>query len=152
MNHDETEQHVSTESQRLALEAMSSQLVHKLNAMISEQEERARRFAEQHHSTLPTPQQFTPTVPEYTPPAAEPPGPSAAPAPRQKPVPPPPATRRPEPQPTWNPDYRSPTETARKPLRTTPRKKTAKEEEGNIGAGMIITIIIAVIILMRACS
>ena len=56
------EPHVSTEPQRLALEAMSAQLVHKLNAMIREQEERVRIFAEQHHATTSLPQQFTPAT------------------------------------------------------------------------------------------
>ena len=148
----ESEHHVSTESQRLALDAMSAQLVHKLNAMISEQQERARLFAEQHHSSLPIPQQFTPTVPVSPPPPAAEPAPSIAPPPRHKPVPPPPATRKPALQQEWKLDYPQPPAPVRPPVRSTPKKKTGKDEEGNIGAGTIITIIIVVIILMRACA
>lgn len=129
------EPHVSTEPQRLALEAMSAQLVHKLNAMIREQEERVRIFAEQHHATTPLPQQFTPST---TPPQPEPaPG---APQPQVQQAPPP-ATR---------PVFQS---APVRPQRPAPRKKTAEpEEETNIGSGMIIFALVGIIILLRSCA
>ena len=63
---------VSTEPQRLALEAMSRDLVNKLNAMVAEQEQRAQEFARQQHSlsSLPTqtlPEISIPTLPEVNP-------------------------------------------------------------------------------------
>ena len=57
---DKQNQIVSTEAQRLALETMSAQLVHKLNAMIAEQETRTRDFAEQHHTHIALPQTAEP--------------------------------------------------------------------------------------------
>lgn len=62
---------VTTEPQRLALEAMSRDLVHKLNAMVAEQEQRAHEFAQQQHSlsSLPTqalPEISAPALPEVT--------------------------------------------------------------------------------------
>lgn len=48
-----SDESVTTEPQRIALERMSAELIHNLNVMIAEQEERARLFAEQHHSTSP---------------------------------------------------------------------------------------------------
>lgn len=158
MNQDDSQQHVSTESQRLALEAMSAQLVHKLNAMIREQEERARKFAEQHHSTLPVPQPIQPTVSTCSQPEAP-----AAPAPPVSPVPsrakvvPPPLTTRKEPRAGWKLDWQSDFEAEHpkeeKPLRIGPRKKTApQKEESNIGMGMIIFSLVGIIMLLRSCT
>lgn len=136
------DQYVSTESQRLALEAMSAQLVHKLNAMIREQEERARAFAEQHHSTLPTPQQTVPDLPqvpsqpEYNP----------QPAPERGYPTPPPLTTAPKP----------PVDTLRERLQPRPavRKPTQAEqpEESNIGMGMVIFALVGIMILIRSCT
>ncbi len=134
---------VSTESQRLALEAMSAQLVHKLNAMIREQEERARKFAEQHHSTLPTPQQhFT-----YLSQTQEPP------VPRQEP----PASRTPYVTPPPLPTaQRPPAETLRGRLQPHPavRRPAQNEqpEESNIGMGMVIFALVGIMILIRSCT
>ncbi|MBR5879913.1 MAG: hypothetical protein IKY91_10170 [Akkermansia sp.] len=158
MNGNDTEHHVSTEAQRLALEAMSAQLVHKLNAMISEQEERVRVFSEQHHSTLPVPQvpkpevssQVLPQV-EQTPQVALPPTPYPAPE-KAKVTPPPPATRRPAKNDRQH-DYTTPANPEQKSLRIGPKKNTATEqEEGNIGIGMIIFALVGIILLLRACS
>ncbi len=60
---------VTTEPQKQALEAMSNDLVHKLNAMVAEQERRAHDFAAQQHSlsSLPTyslPEVTAPQLPE----------------------------------------------------------------------------------------
>lgn len=158
MSGNETDHHVSTESQRLALEAMSAQLVHKLNAMISEQEERVRIFSEQHHSTLPVPQVPKPELISQTPQQVK-----QAPPPaihtttseaqtKAKVTPPPPATRKPANN-DWKLDYSSPPHTEQKPLRIGPKKNTAKqEEEGNIGIGMIIFSLVGIIMLLRACT
>lgn len=133
---------VSTEPQRLALEAMSARLVHKLNAMISEQEERARRFAEQHHSTLPVPQQhFTPITQQQVEPVVQ-----------QEPVmgrtytTPPPLPTAPKPS----------VDTLRERLQPRPavRKPAQKEqpEESNIGMGMVIFALVGIMILIRSCT
>lgn len=57
---------MSTEPQRQALEAMSQDLVAKLNAMVAEQEQRAHEFALQQHSLSSLPTQ---TLPEISAPA-----------------------------------------------------------------------------------
>ena len=57
---------VTTEPQRRALEAMSHDLVVKLNAMVAEQERRAQEFAAQQHSLSALPS-FN--LPEIAPPA-----------------------------------------------------------------------------------
>ena len=144
MNPDE--QHVSTESQRLALEAMSAQLVHKLNAMISEQEARARAFAEQHHSTLPIPQQTFTSIPQA------PPQPQVTP----HPLPEAPVARtyvEPPPLPTAP---KAPTEVLRERLQPRPAvrrpKQTEESEEGNIGMGMVIFALVGIIMLFRSCT
>ena len=56
---------VTTEPQRQALEAMSHNLVVKLNAMVAEQERRAQEFAAQQHSLSSLPSY---TLPEIAPP------------------------------------------------------------------------------------
>lgn len=161
MNPDDQQQHVSTEPQRLALEAMSAQLIHKLNAMIREQEDRARKFAEQHHSTLPVPQPVNPQpVSNYFPPREERPETRPAtqraaeiPAPQYTRVTPPPLATRRKAQQEWEsePDFEpSP---RLKLQQASPRKKTATEkEEGNIGVGMIIFALVGIIMLLRSCS
>lgn len=151
------EQQVSTEAQRLTLEAMSAQLVHKLHTMIAEQDARAREFAAQHHTTISLPRQDTPapqpqvSQPE-TPPAPRPqvetsssrarqlPG---APHQRQVPVPP---------LPTSSPFAERPAQPTPTPLRIGPKKKTAPESESNIGLGMIIFALVGIIMLLRSCS
>ena len=134
---DKQNQVVSTEAQRLALEAMSAQLVHKLNAMIAEQEARTRAFAEQHHTRIELPQQpgqIAPTAPLPKPPPAPRP-----PSPRQE------YTRRTKEEPAFKPEE--------KPLRIGPKKQTAKpEEESNVGLGMVIFSLIGIVILLRSCA
>lgn len=146
------EQHVSTDAQRMALEAMSAQLVHKLNAMISEQEERARLFAEQHHSLLSVPQPVTPTAPVIPQPVPQSTDvTTAAPetAPTYIPVPPKP------PQPPKEKAAPILTTAHSAPKVWTQKKKSpaSKEEEGsNIGAGMIIFALAGLFLLLRSCS
>lgn len=134
---------VSTESQRLALEAMSAQLVHKLNAMIQEQEQRARKFAEQHHSPLATQQHHFSYIPETQ---ATPPPRQETPASRMPQVPPPPLPTAPKPQ----------VDTLRERLQPRPavRKPAQKEqpEESNIGMGMVIFALVGIMILIRSCT
>lgn len=136
------EQQVSTESQRLALEAMSAQLVHKLNAMIREQEERARAFAEQHHSPLPTP---PPAVSDHPQPAPQP-WADSQPAPERVYTTPPPLTTA----------GKAPVDTMRERLQPRPAvRKPANEaqpEESNIGMGMVIFSLIGIMILIRSCT
>ena len=135
---------------------MSAQLVHKLNAMISEQEERVRIFSEQHHSTLPVPQVPKPELISQAPQQVE----QASTIhtttyeaqTRAKGTPPPPATRKPANN-DWKLDYSSPPRTEQQPLRSMPKKKGPKqEEEGNIGIGMIIFSLVGIIMLLRACT
>lgn len=59
-------EHVTTEPQRLALEAMSQDLVKKLNCMVAEQEARAREFAAHQHSLSSLPVQTPPVAPTTT--------------------------------------------------------------------------------------
>lgn len=139
---------VTTEPQRLALERMSAALIHNLNVMIAEQEERVRIFAEQHHSPSPLPQH---PAPEKLP---EPP--SVAPAPEPAPVKPlvarfkaiarrsvpPLATSSTNEQPQPRPI----------PVISTPRKTTESKEESSIGVGTIVTFIVIILFLLRACS
>ncbi len=136
---DNQNQLVSTDAQRLALEAMSAQLVHKLNAMIAEQEERTRIFAEQHHTHIALPQNPEPVAIEPAAPLPEPPPAPRPPSPRQE------YTRRTKEEPAFKPEE--------KPLRIGPKKQTAKpEEESNVGLGMVIFSLIGIVILLRSCA
>lgn len=150
-------EHVTTEPQRLALEAMSQDLVKKLNCMVAEQETRAREFAAHQHSLSSLPVQ-TPSV-------------ATAPTrhkPKQKHYhkqtpPPPPAYTPPTytqtnqtPEPIYTDTYLPPVPSAapapRKKAPTVIGGRKKKEEEG-IGVGTIITVIFIVFILMsRGCS
>lgn len=138
MNPDE--QHVSTEAQRQALEAMSADLVRKLNIMIQEQEQRAREFAATHHSLLPTPGS-TFSIPQTPAPQQEPPMPTYAPVP-------PLATR--------HAPVSSPAPSHQNSHHSTPRKspQTRKpaQEESNLGMGIIIFALVGIFMLMRSCS
>ncbi|MBQ4593356.1 MAG: hypothetical protein IJA81_01850 [Akkermansia sp.] len=152
-----TEQ-VTTEPQRLALEAMSQDLVKKLNCMVAEQEARAREFAAHQHSLSSLPVQTPPVAPTTT-----------YHKPKQKhyhkhTAPPQPPTYTP---PTYTQTIQTPassyTDTYLPPVPSAspaPRKKTPtviggrkKKEEEGVGVGTIITIIFIVFILMsRGCS
>lgn len=141
---DQNPQEVSTESQRLALEAMSANLVHKLNAMISEQEARAHAFAAQHHSTLPTPQPLNLPVTQPQPAAAPTPQPSARKRTAEA-IPPPPARTA-----IWEPPSFQPSP---KPVRRAkPSKAQQQPEENNIGFGMVAFAVVGIIMLIRSCT
>lgn len=169
---------VSTEPQRLALEAMSRDLVEKLNAMVAEQEQRARDFAAHQHSLSSLPAQMTPeltriempeapSIPEIQPetPTATrgvkarmgaqqvPPQQQAQKAsPSAAKLPPVPAQKPQTQQTEWHP-Y-SQTERNNSPYKMpTIIREPKDKKEGTIGAGTISVIIfIILIILMHGCE
>lgn len=146
----DTEQ-VTTEPQRIALEAMSRDLVQKLNVMVAEQEARAREFAAQQHSLSATPAQPTPQVTrrpqQVTPtPHHRQHTPVVRPVVPQTPV----YTPEPEPElPPPPPQYFPPIPNTPKP--TIIRKKK-KEEEGVGATAVIVFIVVLVLILTKGCS
>lgn len=145
---------VTTEPQRLALERMSAELIHNLNVMIAEQEERVRLFAEQHHSPSPLPQH---PAPEKLP---EPPAIAPAPVPAPEPEPVKPivakfkaiARRNVPPLVTSSPNEQPESQPRPIPIITKPRKTTENKEESSIGVGTIVTFIVIILFLLRACS
>lgn len=162
MNTQETEpqqQEVSTEPQRIALELMSAELVHKLNLMIAEQEERVRIFAEQHHSQSPFPEQGHATLLPEHPVTATPDEPQA-----EEPLPTPKKplvakfksiARRTLPTvPAADEASSSPTiqNTKKFPTIQAPRHTTEEKEESKIGVGTIIGAVVIILFLLRACS
>lgn len=143
---------VTTEPQRLALERMSAELIHNLNVMIAEQEERARIFAEQHHSASPLPQHPAPEKLPEPPPASVMQEPESA-----KPLiakfksiarrnVPPLVTTSPNEQPEQQPQPRPFT------VLKAPKKTAEGKEESSIGVGTIVTFIVIILFLLRACS
>ncbi len=146
---------VTTEPQRIALERMSAELVHKLNVMIAEQEERVRIFAEQHHSQSPLPQHPAPEILPEPPAYARP---QESPQPEQKKplmakfkaI----SRRNAPPLVTESPLDREAEQPAPRhiPVLTTPRKPAESKEEGSIGVGTIVTGIVIILLLLRACS
>lgn len=127
----QSEQNVSTESQRLALEAMSANLAHKLNLMIQEQEERAREFAASHRGApVPLPQ-------------------TQQPVPKQKapPTPPAPSTTR-----IWETAMPHEPSLPRPAAKRTITKQQPQQEDGNIGMGMVIFALVGIILLIRSCT
>ena len=148
--HSHPDESVTTEPQRLALERMSAQLIHNLNVMIAEQEERVRIFAEQHHSPSPLPQHPTPEkLPEP---------PSVAPVPEPEPAKPlvakfkAIARRNVPPLVTSSPNEQPQPQPRPIPVISTPRKTTESKEESSIGVGTIVTFIVIILFLLRACS
>lgn len=121
------EQNPDTETQRLALENMSAELVRKLHLMIQEQEERVRNFAEEHKAAIPERAPEEPVKAIW--PAAPP-----APSPAQ------PLTRSaPPPSPKQAPHFKS-------------QPKKQAQEESNIGMGIIIFSLIGIFMLIRSCT
>lgn len=148
-----------TEPQRRALEEMSQALLERLNVMVREQEERAQDFAQRTHSLSALPEvPVPPEVPyerveaepevKYEQVAAEPevrePRKKAAHAAVQVP----PLVRKMVAPEKEKPAYREPAPAA--PRRVVQPKK--KEEEGSVGAGVIVTIIGVLIVLLRSCG
>ncbi len=160
---------VSTEPQRRALDEMSRQLVERLNAMVHEQNERAEHFAATQHSLSALPNQqielpgvpgldlpetaipdFAP-APEYSPkPAPLPTVPPAQKGKKEHKAPPPLTTQRKEPQEFFNKPLRERKKQDRKPVPALPDGQ--KSEESGCGSGTVITLIIIVLIILRACT
>lgn len=161
---------VTTEPQRRALEAMSEDLVRKLNLMVAEQEARAREFANHQHSLSSLPEQQQPQVEAYIP----------KPYQRQAEFTPPPppqqreyrqyqttqqaeeqhqpyfpssqhveVTTRPPFSPT-QPHYEKRLKAAKQP--TVIRKKENQQEEGVSATAIIVILLILFSILSRTCS
>lgn len=169
---------VTTEPQRLALEAMSQDLVCKLNAMVAEQERRAQEFAAQQHSLSSLPS-FS--VPEIQPPSLPQPTVTAtAPLPKaarrvkarmEQPAPTPQPTYRNEPElppvpqqrtqrqtrSAWDEQWQPHMDASKQPklpkMPTIIRDTPAEKKESSVGAGTIATIIFVLFILiMRSCE
>ncbi|MDO4220618.1 MAG: hypothetical protein Q4C88_00670 [Akkermansia sp.] len=149
---------VSTEAARQALDAMSEQLVQKLNRMIEEQEARVQAFAVQNPSLSSLP--VTPKPIEVSTKQPEAPRPRVL-APASAPLPPVPAPQQPSAtgrditpeeaiekfERMWEQNKRQKREQERnKPKRPAP----AEKKETNFG--FWIFFIVVVLILMRACS
>lgn len=169
---------VTTEPQRLALEAMSRDLVEKLNTMVAEQEQRARDFAAHQHSLSSLPAQMTPELTRLEMPEApsipqlQPEAPTAtrgvkarmgtqqAPPPPQAKkastntnapkLPPVPAQKAHAQQGEWQPyGPQSQAERNSSPYRMPTIIREPKEKkEGTIGAGTISVIIFIILILL----
>lgn len=156
---DPQQQEVSTEPQRIALEQMSADLVHKLNLMIAEQEERVRVFAEQHHSQSPFPEQGHATLlPEHpvTPTPDEPEEEIPLPVAKKPLVAKFKAIARrtlPTVPADDTPRHYEPDRPAKRvsPIQPT-RPASGEKEESKIGIGTIVTFIVIVLFLLRACS
>lgn len=155
---------VTTEPQRLALEAMSRELVEKLNAMVAEQERRAHEFAAQQHSlsslpafTLPEVQQgATQSVPEQ--PLPQPHGIKAH-LPQQPPTKAPalpdvPAPRQLKKSTGWDDPWKGTTDSdSEYKMPTIIRDTSEDKKSGSIGAGTIsIIIFIIFVLIMRGCE
>lgn len=136
MDNKPEEQEVSTEAQRQALDAMSADLVSKLNRMIEEQNARVQEFATQYPQAAAT--ESEPVT--YHAPRPEPPRPTHS-------VTPPPAVK---PSPEAPPPAR--------PQRHVPAAKTkstppdAGKGENSIGCGKLVFIIAVIVILLRCCN
>lgn len=133
---------VSTEAQRQALDAMSEELVQKLNRMIEEQDARVREFAVQNPSlsSLPAtpdpivlPQRELPQVPQK-PVVAKPAALPAEPVPVERPIPNPPV----------------PAPSRPKPKRQRQVAPNQEEKSSNIGSWVFF--IVVVLIILRACT
>ncbi len=143
---------VSTESQRQALDEMSRQLVERLNDMVQEQHERARRFAAMQHSLSPLPE----LPPMEAAPEAAPPLPAPAPRPatpeRRKTLPLPPRPSPPkEPQNVEAAPLRDVILHNKRPA-STPAAPAKKQEEAGCGSGTLITFIVIIILIVRSCT
>ena len=133
---------VSTEAQRQALDAMSEELVQKLNRMIEEQDARVREFAVQNPSlsSLPAtpdpivlPQRELPQVP-------------------QKPVVAKPAALPAEPVPVERPFPNPPVPAPSRPKPKRQRQVAPNQEEKSSNIGSWVFFIVVVLIILRACT
>ena len=146
-------QHVSTEPQRRALEAMSADLVRKLNLMVAEQEARARDFAAHQHSLSSLPIQTQPQVQRFEQPkqnkrkyAQHTPPPPVAPSPAY--------TQQPLHTPDYS-DYLPPVPKSTSPQYKQPtiiKGKKKKEDEGISATSIIVILLIVFFIMSKSCS
>lgn len=164
---------VTTEPQRLALEAMSHDLVVKLNAMVAEQEHRAREFAAQQHSlsSLPSfsvPEVSSPALPQMQQPPTDVPTSTrgvkarmSAPVPQAQPTitngprlpEVPPSRTRQQARTAWDEPGKSNSMQREYKMPTIIREPDKEKKEGSIGAGTIAFIIFIVFFLvMRGCN
>lgn len=139
---DNREELVTTEPQRKALEAMSEDLVRKLNLMVAEQEARAREFANHQHSLSSLPEQQQPQVTTYSP------KPYTVP---QAVYTPPPPKPKPEYQPPPTVYHKGP-QHPRQKQPTLIRRKEKQQEEGVGATAIIVILLILFSILSRTCS
>lgn len=144
-----TEQNVSTEAQRQALDAMSAELVGKLNCMIAEQNARVQTFASQYPDA---PVSSAPLVEESSYRAPQAPAPQPAPV---APLPTPRPQRSVTPPPTAKPHTETPPpiRPQKPPVAKGKAAAPAKDKsENSIGCGPLIVIIAIIVILLRCCS
>lgn len=144
MDNTPNEQEVSTETQRQALDAMSGELLDKLNRMIEEQNARVQDFATQYpQAAAPAPEPVTYRAPQPEPPAAQP---AAQPRPTHSVTPPPAATPRAATPPPVRPQQHTPAAKAK------PAASATDKGENSIGCGKLVFIIAIIVILLRCCN
>lgn len=137
---------VNTDAQRKALDAMSADLLRKLNEMVTEQEQRAQAFSVLQHSTSHLPQMPTPAAPE----------PDHRAEPKADPVLPEPPRRKPRrnnnspaPKPAEAP---KPTPEPRQPAAIPPHKSPDPGKISEISGKTIFIVMLIIFCLLRACS
>ncbi len=146
---------VSTEPQRQALDEMSRQLVVRLNEMVREQHERARRFAAAQHSLSPLPgMPASAPAPFATPeevPHPEPQPPASTERKRKIPFLPQQAAPQKKPQ-----DFAAPALSGSLLAPCVQKKAEAakgkKREESGCGTLPTIVFIIILVLIIRSCS
>ena len=144
MSEEEKAEFADAEQQRKALEEMSQRLLDKLDAMVAEQEARAKEFAERSHSLSSLPQGISlpelPSVPQQSVPTPAPAVQALPPAqPKQKSVTPPPAAPQQKAASAPPPVHR-------------PVPKAEAPSEGSISVGTLVLIGAGVFLLLRSCS
>ncbi len=147
---DATAPEVTTEPQRLALEAMSHELVEKLNIMVAEQEKRAREFTNLKHSlsALPSAPELPQTSQTPEPPRNTAPKHKLPPVPRPLPEQPVYTPKEESPLPPIPPYHSAPSEERSHRRKPTVIKGTESQKEEGIGIGTIITVLIIVFMLV----
>ncbi len=136
---------VSNDAQRKALDAMSADLLRKLEIMVAEQEQRAQAFSVLQHSTSHLPQVPTPAEPEPTPRAESQAAPVLPEPPRHKPR----RNSSPAPKPAEAP---KPTPEPRQPKPVTPHKSPNPGKINEISGKTIFIVMVVIFCLLRACS
>lgn len=144
MDNTPNEQEVSTEAQRQALDAMSGELLDKLNRMIEEQNARVQDFATQYpQAAAPAPEPVTYHAPQPEPPTEQP---AEQPRPTHSVTPPPAAKPRAATPPPVRPQQHTPT------AKAGPAAPAKDKDENSIGCGKLVVIIAIIVILLRCCN